>query len=236
MNVNSIARPPCSVRSRPTCGPTTSVRRTCTPGIRRRAAPRAMRALTLLTSSPARRNHAHRKIARAAEALHLRIREAGLRQRLARAVDVGRRRIAHFDDDAAGEVDAEVESARREQHERARRSAARRSRRSMRRLPMKSMRRCALEKFHLPGLCVRGRCTASRPAAPRGACAVGPRSARSARGCTGSRVNSEVKMPSTSVTAKPLIGPVPNANSTMPAISVVTFESAIAENALSKPA
>ncbi len=43
-------------------------------------------------------------------------------------------------------------------------------------------------------------------------------------------------MPIISVTAKPLIGPVPNANSTMPAIAVVTLESAIAENALSKPA
>ena len=42
-------------------------------------------------------------------------------------------------------------------------------------------------------------------------------------------------MPSDSTTAKPRIGPVPKTQSTMPAISVVMFESAMAEKALSKP-
>ena len=40
-------------------------------------------------------------------------------------------------------------------------------------------------------------------------------------------------MPSDSTTAKPRTGPVPNMNSTMPAISVVMFESTIAEKARS---
>ncbi len=43
-------------------------------------------------------------------------------------------------------------------------------------------------------------------------------------------------MPSESTTAKPRTGPVPNVNSTTPAIRVVRFASAIAENAFSKPA
>ena len=43
-------------------------------------------------------------------------------------------------------------------------------------------------------------------------------------------------MPMQRVTANPRTGPEPNRNSTPPAISMVTFESAIAENALSKPA
>ena len=43
-------------------------------------------------------------------------------------------------------------------------------------------------------------------------------------------------MPSTSTTAKPRTAPAPNSHSTRPAISAVTFESAIAENARSKPA
>ena len=51
-----------------------------------------------------------------------------------------------------------------------------------------------------------------------------------------SAVNIEVRMPSDSTTAKPRIGPVPNTHSTTPAMSVVTFESAMAENAFSKPA
>ena len=51
-----------------------------------------------------------------------------------------------------------------------------------------------------------------------------------------SEVNIEVTMPSVSTTAKPRIGPVPNTHSTTPAMSVVMFESAIAENAFSKPA
>ena len=49
-------------------------------------------------------------------------------------------------------------------------------------------------------------------------------------------VNIDVAMPSDSVTAKPLIGPVPNMNSTIAAISVVRFESTIVEYALSQPA
>ena len=59
--------------------------------------------------------------------------------------------------------------------------------------------------------------------------------------CTSTRlpttdVNSEVRMPSVMTIAKLRMVPVPNANSTTPAISVVTFESAIVANALSKPA
>ena len=42
-----------------------------------------------------------------------------------------------------------------------------------------------------------------------------------------SAVNIEVAIPSDSTTAKPRIAPVPNTHSTMPAIRVVTFESAI---------
>ena len=49
-------------------------------------------------------------------------------------------------------------------------------------------------------------------------------------------VNIEVAMPSVSTTANPRMGPVPNTQSTTPAIKVVIFESAIAENAFSKPA
>ena len=49
-------------------------------------------------------------------------------------------------------------------------------------------------------------------------------------------VNIEVRMPMHSVTAKPRTGPVPKVKSTMPAISVVMLESAMAENALSNPA
>ena len=45
-------------------------------------------------------------------------------------------------------------------------------------------------------------------------------------------VNMDVMMPSDSVTAKPLIGPVPKLNSTTAAIRVVTLASAIVENAL----
>jgi hypothetical protein len=46
-------------------------------------------------------------------------------------------------------------------------------------------------------------------------------------------VNMEVMMPSDSVTAKPLIGPVPKVNSTTAAISVVMFASAMDEKAFS---
>ncbi len=46
-------------------------------------------------------------------------------------------------------------------------------------------------------------------------------------------VNIEQMMPSDSVTAKPLIGPVPKLNSTTAAISVVMLASAIVENAFS---
>jgi hypothetical protein len=46
-----------------------------------------------------------------------------------------------------------------------------------------------------------------------------------------SAVNIDVMMPSVSTTAKPRIGPVPKIHSTMPAMIVVTFESAMAENA-----
>ena len=49
-------------------------------------------------------------------------------------------------------------------------------------------------------------------------------------------VNSDVRMPSVITIAKLRIVPVPNANSTTPAMSVVTFESAIVANAFSKPA
>ena len=45
-------------------------------------------------------------------------------------------------------------------------------------------------------------------------------------------VNIEVMMPSDKVTAKPLIGPVPKLNNTIPAISVVTLASAMVEKAL----
>ena len=40
-------------------------------------------------------------------------------------------------------------------------------------------------------------------------------------------LNSEVRMPRHSTTAKPLTGPEPNKNSASPAISVVTLESSI---------
>ena len=46
-------------------------------------------------------------------------------------------------------------------------------------------------------------------------------------------VNIEVMMPADKVMAKPLIGPVPNTNSTMAAIRVVIFASAMVEKALS---
>jgi hypothetical protein len=46
-------------------------------------------------------------------------------------------------------------------------------------------------------------------------------------------VNIDVKIPNDKVTAKPLIVPVPNPNSTIAAIKVVIFASAIVENALS---
>ena len=46
-------------------------------------------------------------------------------------------------------------------------------------------------------------------------------------------VNIEIKMPSDNVTANPLIGPVPNWNSTSAVISVVRFESKMVPNALS---
>ena len=46
-------------------------------------------------------------------------------------------------------------------------------------------------------------------------------------------VKSEVTMPIISVTAKPLMGPVPNWKSTTPAMSVVTWPSKIEENARS---
>ena len=51
-----------------------------------------------------------------------------------------------------------------------------------------------------------------------------------------SEVNIEVTMPRVSTTAKPRIAPVPKIHSTSPAIAVVTLESAMAENAFSKPA
>ena len=44
-------------------------------------------------------------------------------------------------------------------------------------------------------------------------------------------VNIDVRMPSDNVTANPLIGPVPNANKTIAAISVVIFASAIVDSA-----
>ena len=44
-------------------------------------------------------------------------------------------------------------------------------------------------------------------------------------------VNMEVAIPMESVIAKPLIGPVPNPNSTMAAISVVILASAMVEKA-----
>ena len=46
-------------------------------------------------------------------------------------------------------------------------------------------------------------------------------------------VNMDVIMPSDKVMAKPLIGPVPSANSTTAAINVVMLASAIDENAFS---
>ena len=51
-----------------------------------------------------------------------------------------------------------------------------------------------------------------------------------------SEVNIEVAIPITSTTAKPRTAPAPNSHSTTPAMSAVTLESAIAENARSKPA
>jgi hypothetical protein len=49
-------------------------------------------------------------------------------------------------------------------------------------------------------------------------------------------VNMDVIIPSDSVTANPLIGPVPNTNSTIAAISVVILASAIVDRAFSYPA
>ncbi len=49
-------------------------------------------------------------------------------------------------------------------------------------------------------------------------------------------VNMEVMMPNDKVTAKPLIGPVPNENNTMAAIRVVMLASAMDEKAFSYPA
>ena len=49
-------------------------------------------------------------------------------------------------------------------------------------------------------------------------------------------VNIEVTIPSDSVTAKPLIGPVPKLNKTIAAINVVILASAIVEGAYSYPA
>ncbi len=46
-------------------------------------------------------------------------------------------------------------------------------------------------------------------------------------------VNIDVIMPSIKVIAKPLIGPVPIPNNTIAAIRVVTFASAIDDNAFS---
>ncbi len=46
-------------------------------------------------------------------------------------------------------------------------------------------------------------------------------------------VNIDVATPIESVTAKPLIGPVPKPNSTMAAMNVVMLASAIVENAFS---
>ena len=46
-------------------------------------------------------------------------------------------------------------------------------------------------------------------------------------------VNMEVAMPIDRVTAKPWIAPVPNANSTIAAINVVIFASAMVDNAFS---
>ena len=51
-----------------------------------------------------------------------------------------------------------------------------------------------------------------------------------------SAVNMDVRMPSDSTMANPLMAPVPNTNSTTPAMKVVTLESAMAEKAFSKPA
>ena len=48
-------------------------------------------------------------------------------------------------------------------------------------------------------------------------------------------VNMEVAMPRVSTMAKPRMGPVPNTQSTTPAIRVVMLESAMAENAFSNP-
>ena len=50
---------------------------------------------------------------------------------------------------------------------------------------------------------------------------------------TDTAVYIEVRMPTHSDTAKPLIGPVPNANSAMPASSAVTLASQIVPDALS---
>lgn len=49
-------------------------------------------------------------------------------------------------------------------------------------------------------------------------------------------VNIDVMMPSDSVTAKPLMGPVPKVKSTTAAIRVVMFASAIEEKAFWYPA
>ena len=46
-------------------------------------------------------------------------------------------------------------------------------------------------------------------------------------------VNIEVTIPSDRVTAKPFTGPVPNANSTIAAMSVVRLESAMVAKAFS---
>ena len=46
-------------------------------------------------------------------------------------------------------------------------------------------------------------------------------------------VNMDVAIPIVSVVAKPLMGPVPNINNTMAAISVVTLESIIVDQAFS---
>ncbi len=114
--VNRIARPPWLVSSSPTCGPTTSARRSSTSGsiFLQRLGDRPADLVHVL---PFSRQQAYRDAVFVAEVLHLSFVEARLTQRLTCAFYVRGLGIRELQHHAAGEVDAEIQTVHEQHHD-----------------------------------------------------------------------------------------------------------------------
>src|SRR5207249_6877424 len=179
----------------------------------------------------------HQHVARGAEVLHLRLTKAHRLDGGARLADVGRLRIGDLDHRAAGELDRQMQPARREEDHRGE-EGHRRDDVEHQRMPHERDVAADSEELHALGPYALGADGSASgfhtwpiDTAFSFFCRPYHRFTRPRENITAENI--DVRMPSTCTTAKPRTGPEPKASSARPAIKVVTLESRMVANARS---